>query len=159
MAYEQLDILWMLSLPNKKLPRMKNKNVNMVLKRKITKEEIQKMPITTFDGRIIVIQTEEDAIKAVTYLKTFPILGIDSETRPSFNKGQTHKVALLQVSTDDSCFLFRLNMLHINPGAAGIQGFHQVRTLVRFNIGDGDFSDLEVIELSEEKGHNGTATF
>ncbi len=87
----------------------------MVLKRKITKEEIQKMPLVSFEGRIIVIQTEADAIKAVSYLKTFPLLGIDSETRPSFSKGQTHKVALLQVSTDECCFLFRLNMIGLPP--------------------------------------------
>ncbi len=40
-------------------------------------------------------------------------------------------------------------MLHINPGAAGKYGFHKVRTLVRFNIDAGTFSDLEVIELSD----------
>ena len=42
----------------------------------------------------------------------------------------------------------KLNMLHINPGAAGIHGFHKVRTLVRFIIDDGTFRDLEVIELA-----------
>jgi putative phosphoesterase len=41
-----------------------------------------------------------------------------------------------------------LNMLHINPGAAGIYGFHKVRTLVRFAIDKGEFKDLEVIELA-----------
>ena len=39
------------------------------------------------------------------------------------------------------------NMLYINPGAAGKQGFHQQRTLIRFTIDQGDFKDLEVIEL------------
>ena len=43
-----------------------------------------------------------------------------------------------------------LNMLHINPGAAGIYGFHKVRTLVRFAIDHGEFKDLEVIELAEK---------
>ena len=43
-----------------------------------------------------------------------------------------------------------LNMLHINPGAAGIYGFHKVRTLVRFTIDHGEFKDLEVIELAEK---------
>ena len=43
-----------------------------------------------------------------------------------------------------------LNMLHINPGAAGKYGFHKVRTLVRFAIGNGEFKDLEVIELAEK---------
>jgi hypothetical protein len=40
-------------------------------------------------------------------------------------------------------------MLHINPGAAGNYGFHKVRTLVRFVIDQGEFKDLEVIELAE----------
>lgn len=87
----------------------------MVFKRKITKEEIQQMPIVSFGGRIIVIQTDEEAIQAVSYLKTFPLLGIDSETRPSFSKGQNHKVALLQVANEECCFLFRLNMIGLTP--------------------------------------------
>ena len=41
-----------------------------------------------------------------------------------------------------------INTLHINPGAAGIHGFHKVRTLVRFTIDGGAFSNLEVIELA-----------
>lgn len=41
----------------------------------------------------------------------------------------------------------KLGLLHINPGAAGLQGWHQVRTLVRFTIDSGNFSDLEVIEI------------
>ena len=41
-----------------------------------------------------------------------------------------------------------INTLHINPGAAGIHGFHKVRTLVRFTIDGGVFSNLEVIELA-----------
>ncbi len=43
-----------------------------------------------------------------------------------------------------------LNMLYINPGAAGIYGFHKVRTLIRFAIDNGEFKDLEVIELAEK---------
>ncbi|MCR5818953.1 MAG: metallophosphatase family protein, partial [Prevotella sp.] len=41
----------------------------------------------------------------------------------------------------------QLGLLHINPGAAGLQGWHQVRTLVRFTVDDGQFRDLEVIEM------------
>jgi ribonuclease D len=42
-------------------------------------------------------------------------LGVDTETRPSFKKGETHQVALLQVSSYDVCFLFRLNQLGMSP--------------------------------------------
>lgn len=44
-----------------------------------------------------------------------------------------------------------LNCLHINPGAAGLYGFHKMRTLVRLVIENGIFKDMEIIELAEEQ--------
>lgn len=41
----------------------------------------------------------------------------------------------------------KYNLLHINPGACGIHGFHSVKTIIRFDIGDGQISNLEAIEL------------
>lgn len=69
------------------------------------------MPKVQFAGRIFIIYTEEEARKAVAYLNKYPIVGVDTETRPSFRKGANHKVALLQIATEDTCFLFRLNLL------------------------------------------------
>ena len=46
--------------------------------------------------------------------------------------------------------LFISGHSHINPGAAGMSGFHKVRTLVRFVIDEGAFKDLEVIELADK---------
>jgi len=43
----------------------------------------------------------------------------------------------------------KYKMLHMNPGAAGIQGFHQVRTLIRFTIDRKEIKDLEVVELGQ----------
>ena len=97
----------------------------MIIRRSIDKEEVKDMPKALFPGQIHVIQTPQEAERAVAYLKKCSILGIDSETRPSFTKGQSHKVALLQVSSEEHCFLFRLNltgltlpiiMLLENPG-------------------------------------------
>jgi len=79
----------------------------------ITKEEIARFPVEEFLGRIIVIDTEEDAGKAVSYLYKFPLVGFDTETRPSFRKGQHNKISLMQISTVDVCFLFRLNRIGI----------------------------------------------
>lgn len=75
----------------------------------IAKDVIAELPVEQFPGRIIVLTTEKEANKAVDYLLKFPVVGFDTETRPSFKKGQSYKVSLLQVSTDDTCFLFRLN--------------------------------------------------
>lgn len=84
-----------------------------IIKEAFDKKEICALPVASFEGRIIIVQSETESDKAVRYLLSQQILGIDTETRPSFRKGQTHQVALLQVSTVDTCFLFRLNMIGI----------------------------------------------
>ena len=82
---------------------------------KYPKEEIAALPVAAFNGRIVVIISEGETEKAVDYLLNQPILGIDTETRPTFHRGESRKVALLQVSTLDICFLFRLNMTGMTP--------------------------------------------
>jgi ribonuclease D len=77
----------------------------------ISKADIAQMSNELFKGRIIVIHSVNDVEKAANYLKGFPIVGIDTETRPSFAKGKTYEVSLLQLSTEDTCFLFRLNYI------------------------------------------------
>lgn len=82
-----------------------------VIQDKYDKNQIQTLPCVHFKGRIIVIFTEKEADKAVDYLMKQSVLGFDTETRPTFKKGQSHQVALLQVATHDTCFLFRLNKI------------------------------------------------
>ncbi|MBR5335268.1 MAG: 3'-5' exonuclease domain-containing protein 2 [Bacteroidaceae bacterium] len=82
----------------------------------IEKSEVAQMPNTLFSGRIITIDTPDDAEKAVLALSRESIVGIDTETRPSFRKGVHYNVSLLQISTLETCFLFRLNRIGIpNP--------------------------------------------
>ena len=84
------------------------------------KRAIVELPTVQFTGRIIVIQSEGEACRAVDYLLTFPRLGIDTETRPNFKPGNMNPVALLQVSTPDTCFLFRLNRFGLPPCLVGL---------------------------------------
>lgn len=77
----------------------------------IDKQAVSGMPKASFPGRIFVINAEDEARKAVEYLNTHVLVGVDTETRPSFRKGTVHQVALLQIATADVCFLFRLNRL------------------------------------------------
>ena len=79
----------------------------MIIKRTIDKETLNELPKAFFQGQIHVAQTPTEVEKAVEYLKQYPIVGIDSETRPSFSKGKQYKVALLQVSTPDRPFAAR----------------------------------------------------
>ena len=82
---------------------------------KFDKTLISSLPVVQFPGRIIVILTPGETEKAVHYLLSQPILGFDTETRPSFKRGHQYKVSLLQVSTIDTCFLFRLNHTGLTP--------------------------------------------
>lgn len=90
-------------------------NLMKLLKNKISKAEITDMPKVLFPGRIITIYTPGEADRAVEYLLAQPIIGIDTETRPSFQKGKSFKVGLVQISTHDTCFLFRLNHFGLTP--------------------------------------------
>ncbi len=80
-----------------------------IIYNKFEKKEIAQLPQVQFNGRIVVIISPGETKKAVDFLLSQPILGIDTETRPSFKKGVVHQVALLQVAAKNICFLFRLN--------------------------------------------------
>ncbi len=57
--------------------------------------------------------------------------------------GHSH---ILKVQYDE-----KLQLLHLNPGAAGKHGFHKVRTMLRFVLDKGDIKELEIIELAKRK--------
>lgn len=84
-------------------------SVVKVWKTSITKAELAELPAATFEGKITVIDSMEDAAKAVTILTKESIIGFDTETKPSFRRGEHNTVALLQLATLDQSFLFRLN--------------------------------------------------
>ncbi len=79
------------------------------------KKAITDLPVVAFPGKVITIITAGEAEKAVDCLLNSDIIGVDTETKPSFHKGEQNKVALLQVSNRDICFLFRLNLTGITP--------------------------------------------
>lgn len=77
----------------------------------ISKDQIAELPLETFNGKIIIIDQAEQVKEAVNRLLMFDTLGFDTETKPTFKRGQLNKVALLQLSTVDECYLFRLNKI------------------------------------------------
>lgn len=117
---------------------------------KFDKKDIAALPRVLFEGRIFVIQTEQEAQKAVSYLLSQPLLGFDTETRPSFRPGPMRSVALLQVATQDTCFLFRLNRIGLPQALVGLlsdrripkialswkDDTKQLMRLQRFEMGD-----------------------
>ena len=78
----------------------------------ISKEEINSLPVLEYEGRnIVLVDTLSKLKTTIEVLKNEEVLGFDTETKPSFEKGKMNKVALLQLSTADTCYLIRLNVL------------------------------------------------
>ena len=74
----------------------------------ITKEEVQAMPLAQFDGEVIVVDHPTKIAESVAYLREQTTLGVDTEARPSFTRGVHYPTALVQVATEERCYLFRL---------------------------------------------------
>lgn len=56
---------------------------------RLDKEYIKDLPLVSFPGKIITVNSEREADKAVPFLLSKDILGVDTETRPSFKKGNS----------------------------------------------------------------------
>ncbi|MCU0378639.1 MAG: 3'-5' exonuclease domain-containing protein 2 [Bacteroidales bacterium] len=77
----------------------------------VSDEDLKKLPVSQFEGRVTLVDNMTRFHKVMPQLSKPGILGFDTETKPSFKKGQRHKVSLLQFADDHNAWLFRLNMI------------------------------------------------
>ena len=76
--------------------------------KKITKEEINQLPIARFEGEIIIVNTPELLQSALDQLEQEKILGFDTETRPAFKKGVSYDPSLIQLCGENQAFLIQI---------------------------------------------------
>lgn len=124
---------------------------------KISNEQAALLPAVEFHGDVRVVDHEHDIAEACKYLAEQPVVGFDTETRPSFRAGVMFRVSLLQLSSPERCYLFRLNripldkailrlledkkVLKIGADVAGdLRALRQIR-----HFRDGGFIDLQTI--------------
>ena len=86
----------------------------------IDKDELAELPLIQFEGKINLVESREDYLASIKYLSQQSLLGFDTETKPAFKKGEYNEVALLQLSTDDHAFLFRINKIGFGNALKGI---------------------------------------
>lgn len=79
------------------------------------KKAIGNLPRILFPGKVVVVDKPEETEAAVDELLSHEVIGVDTETRPSFRRGQGYMVSLLQASTRDTCYLFRLHLTGMTP--------------------------------------------
>ncbi len=102
----------------------------------ISNEETAKLPAINFNGRIVIIDKEDDVAVACEDLARHSVIGFDTETRPSFKAGVSYKVALLQLSTPSCCYLFRLNKIALSRPIIKILESESIKKLGADVIGD-----------------------
>src|ERR1035437_597321 len=111
-----------------------------MFKTKITKDEVNLLPVVIFEGKITLVDELSKIESALEELRRSPVVGLDTETKPSFTRGTHHKVSLVQISTLDHCFLFRLNKTNFPPALADFLSDEKVRK-IGLSLRD-DFSGL-----------------
>jgi ribonuclease D len=79
----------------------------------IPKEDIKHLPLMKFDGKIHLINTEDEFKEAFHILAKSDFLGFDTETKPTFNKGEYNQTALIQLSTLTDAYIIRVKELGI----------------------------------------------
>ena len=117
---------------------------------KISNEEAAQLPAIEFGGAIRIVEHERDIALACKALAAEPVIGFDTETRPSFRPGVTFRVSLLQLSTPTVCYLFRLNKI---PLAKPIIQLFENRQLLKIGADvAGDLRSLHQIRHFREAG-------
>lgn len=122
----------------------------MTFRPTIDNDTVATLSAARFDGRIVIVDSEEMVEEACEDLERCDIIGFDTETRPSFRAGVSYKVSLLQLSTPTTCYLFRLCRIRLSNRILKLLG--SKRTLkVGADVG-GDIRSLHALREFKAEG-------
>jgi ribonuclease D len=97
------------------------------MEKTITKEELNQLPLKHFEGRVDIVEDVQIIEHLVNELEQHVILGFDTETKPSFQKGKVNQVSLLQLATTEKVYLFRLNKTGLHPALIRVLSNPQIK--------------------------------
>jgi ribonuclease D len=134
--------------------------------RRMTKGEINSLPIKGYEGKIVVVRTGDALGEALDALKHETILGFDTETRPNFKKGQNNLPSLIQLAAEETVYIFQLHHIEfpvklrkvladktiIKTGVAIDQDLLQLQRLGPFSEG-GFFGLARIAKSAGIKNH------
>jgi ribonuclease D len=83
--------------------------------RSISKEDLNNLPIRRYEGRVSLVETARELGEAREDIRQERVVGLDTETRPSFRKGEIHLPCLVQAATAQAVYLFQLSRLDVFP--------------------------------------------
>ncbi|MEM7672863.1 MAG: 3'-5' exonuclease [Verrucomicrobiota bacterium] len=117
---------------------------------RISKDEINALPIFRYTGPVRLVRTEEALELARQTLLQEEIIGFDTETRPVFKRGESYPTSLIQMATAKEVFLFQLNELDKLTGIKSILSNPDIKK-VGVALRD-DFVKLRELENFTEQG-------
>ena len=88
--------------------------------RHVLKEDVKKFPLIEFKGNVTIVENTNDISRYCQIISKHSTIGFDTETKPAFQKGVSHDIALIQLSTNDSVFLFRINKTGLDESILNI---------------------------------------
>jgi len=125
-------------------------------RRKISKDEINELPLERYAGDIRIVRDEDGLADAIDRLRDEDVLGFDTETRPTFRKGKVNLPSLVQLACSDVVYLFQLNWLPFGDALASVLSDPDIvktGVAVRDDIRDLQklyaFNDAGVVDLGE----------
>ena len=135
--------------------------------RTISREDLANLPIRRYEGPMVVVATPEELEEARSDLREERIVGLDTETRPAFRKGESHLPCLVQAATARAVYLFQLRRTETHPVLAelladsrivkaGISLKDDLRALKQvFDFKEQNMLDLGTVARSNGLGQTG----
>lgn len=109
----------------------------------MTHEEILRLPMRTYSGPIVMVATPSDLKRAMKSIRKSKVVGLDTETKPTFKKGQRYLPCLVQVAAASAVFLFQLKRMSFSDALSEML---QDSSLVKAGIGlANDFTKLQEV--------------
>ncbi len=94
---------------------------------RMSRDAINSLPLFHYEGEVTMVRTPEEARDAVDVLARRPVLGFDTETRPSFRKGTTYPPSLIQLADQERVYIFQLFGLSLEGPLAELLSRPDVR--------------------------------
>lgn len=112
--------------------------MGLLMANRMSRDYINSLPIIRFEGEVVIIDRPEDVDGALDYLEQFSQVGFDTESRPSFTRGKSYPISLLQLSSDETAYLFQLKKTGISDRLTAFLESENIK-----KIGVGIKNDIE----------------
>lgn len=116
----------------------------------ISNQEINNLELGRYEGDIILVDKREDVAKVFNKIKKEKVVGFDTETKPAFKKGQVHDVSLIQIATEETAYVIRVNRTGITDH---IRDFLTSKEIMKVGVAlRDDLKDLQRLRDFEPEG-------